>query len=174
MGLFSKDKEAQNYKKEKSAYYYGTTMQQIGVIPKGEEIEIKLNPKERVLIIIDTDDNRVTLPYDRIRGFSVDYVTEEKINQDPNLAALILSAGLFGKVGKIAGGIMSNKKKKKIVWMGILRYEDKAGIEKELAFSGEEESIDADEKPWKEESDKEFEMVVNRIANNDMNDLYEL
>ena len=172
MGLFSKDKESQNYRKEKNALYCGTTLQPIGIIPKGEEVEIRLNPKKRLLIIEYEGEENVTLPYERIRGFVIDYVTEEKINQNPNLAALVLSTGLFGTAGKVASVFMGNKKK--VVWIGTLRYVDKAGREKELTFSGDEERIGVDEKPYKDECDREFEMIVNRIANSGKTDLYEL
>lgn len=170
------DKE---YKNEKKARFEGTALQTIGVIPKGGEVTLKLDPDAEILSIQYDKDISVRLPYARVLGFRLECITEETANNKMDLVGSVLSSGLLGRgvvgmAGKLAGGMIMGSKKKKAIWVGTLSYKDKEGNIQELAFAGDDDVLEEDDMPYKDTEDERFEHIVNGIAMKANQDLMEL
>lgn len=170
---------AKDYMKEKKAKFEGKALQPVGVIPKGGEVTLKLDPDAETLSIQYDKDINVRLPYARVLGFRLECITEETANNQTDLAGLFLSSGLLGRgivgtAGKLAGGMMMGKKKKKAIWVGTLIYKDKDGLTQELSFAGDDKELEGDNTPYKNSEDKQFEHIVNGIAMKSNQELMEL
>lgn len=184
MGLFGKSltKEEKRmrakYRKEKNTEFKGKALQSIGVIPKGGEVELKLNPDEQVLVINYDDEVKIKLPYSRIMGFRLECSQKVVNDNKKDIAGAVLSSGILGHgivgtAGKIAGSMLSGQKKQKAYWIGTLIYRDKTDNIAEISFATKEEVVEGDE-AQKDYYDKEFEHIVNDIAgryNTDLNEL---
>lgn len=169
MGLFFNREQVHNFKnswdilKEKKAAFKCETVQPIGIIPRGADVSLKLNPDSKVLVIRHDKNTEVTLQYGRIMGFRLEcdknFVDDERIG----MAGEILSTGILGKTGKIAGRMMKGIKKRKIRWIGTLIYKDKIGETKELLFLQKEGDsyYDSEEK---NSSAEKFTRIINKIA----------
>lgn len=137
MGLFkSKEekeqrKQEKSMKKESSVAFMGESLQSIGKIPMGKLTFLSLNPEEKVLIV-SHEKIKITLPYDRIRGFKLEDETT-LAKSGSTIGRAIVGGTLFGGTGAIVGGI-SAKGNTKTKWIGTLSYIDKEGNLQELAF----------------------------------------
>lgn len=133
MGLF-KSKEERDMKFERSLVFTGSTMQPIGKIQSGWLVDLTLDPEDRKLHIKNKNAGAdITVPYSRIKGFSLE--SETTLAQSGRTVGRALIGGaLFGAAGAVVGG-MSGKGKTKTTWYGILSYEDKNGEIQELVFS---------------------------------------
>lgn len=131
MGFFNRTPEEKAAAKEKSAMFIGTAMQPIGKITQGDLVTLSLDPDRKVLKIFSKP-NEITLPYDRISGFTVESETE--LAKSGGTIGRALAGGLlFGGAGAVVGG-MSGKGNTEKHWIGVLRYIDKEGNSQELAF----------------------------------------
>ena len=171
--------DEKNYKKEKTVKFDGTALQTVGVIPKGGDVVIRLNPDTQTLSINYDKDISIKLPYSRVMGFRLEAITEESANNKTDIAGLVLSSGLLGRgivgqASRIAGSMLMGIKKRKAIWVGTLVYRDKNGNTQELSFAGHEQELERDESPYKYSDDEQFEHIVNRIALSVNQDLLEL
>lgn len=130
MGFF-KTKEEKELKREKSVVFVGESLQPIGKIPAGKTVGLSLKPDTKALNI-HFDKIDITLPYERITGFSlVDEVTLAKSGS--GLGGAIVGGALFGGAGAIVGQNIK-KGKTDVKWISTLSYTDKDGNAQELSF----------------------------------------
>ena len=170
MGLFGETPEEKQIKKEKSVAFWGKTLQPIGQIVQDALCILTLDPDNKKLVI-NNEKKQITLPYDRIRSFTiVDEVTLEKSGS--GLGGAIAGGLLFGVAGAIVGSGL-DKGKTKIKWFGALKYVDKDGKECELNFVEMAFTGFYQEKIKNPAADK-FERVVNEIAARNSEDINEL
>lgn len=167
------------YNQEKKTRFECTSLQGIGVIPKGSKVTLLLNPDTEYLTIKYDKDICITLPYARILGFRVEHVTEEIEDKTASLTGSVLSSGLLGrgvvgKAGRIAGDVMMALRKTKAIWIGVLIYKDKNGTTKELSFITYEQELERNEKPAKRREDDVFERTINLIAMRNNSEMMEL
>lgn len=139
MGLFkSKEekairKEEKDRKAESKAVFTGSSLQPIGKIQQGWAVDLKLNPDERKLHIVNkTNAADITIPYERLRGFRLEDETT-LAKSGGTVGRAIVGGVLFGPAGAVVGG-MSGKGKTQTKWYGTLTYEDKNGETQELVF----------------------------------------
>lgn len=161
MGLFSKKTpEEKQAKKEEITMYCCTTQQTIGNIPSGSLVVLSFTPSEKKLNIT-LDSSVVKLPYERIRGFSVENETN-LVNGKTSIGGAIVGGALFGAAGAIIGAT-KNKGKAQNRWFASLTYTDKDGNNQELIFI--EGSVFGDyEKNSKSLNAIEFENVIRKIV----------
>lgn len=174
-----KYRSIKNYQTQKKVKFDGKALQTVGVIPKGGEITIRLNPDIEILSIQYGKDFNVKLPYARVLGFRLECVIEEMENNMGDITSLVLSSGLLGrgtvgKASKIAGNMMKGMKKRRAIWVGTLVYTDKLGVTQELSFAGRDNELGHGDEPYKDSEDEEFERIVNGIAMKMNQDIMEL
>lgn len=173
MGLFkSKEEKAtakaeKELKKESKACFTGTAMQQIGKIQKGLLVDLRLDPAERKLHIVQNKNNiDITIPYERLCGFIIE--NETKLAQSGSTVARAAVGGLlFGKTGAVVGG-MSGKGNTKTTWYATLTYEGKTGETQELIFK------DFVSKENVVITHSDFSIRVRRIISENLEDVTEL
>ena len=147
MGLFKSNPNKdlkKDLSQERKTKYKGTNLQPIGQIPVGVEVTLSLDPEKEVLCISYRSDT-ITLPYDRVTGFSVALVETDKTNQ---ILKIDVAPTGFDPLGakKLIAGLASNvasnliPQKKEISAISTLQFIDKKGIDQELRFSNSEET----------------------------------
>ena len=155
MGLFKSNPNKdlkKDLSQERKTKYKGTNLQPIGQIPVGVEVTLSLDPEKEVLCISYRSDT-ITLPYDRVTGFSVALVETDKTNQILKSAQSFLGNADVAPTGfdplgakKLIAGLASNvasnliPQKKEISAISTLQFIDKKGIDQELRFSNSEET----------------------------------
>lgn len=155
--------------REKTAVFKCETLQSIGAIPLGGDVVLKLNPADQNLIIHYSKKAEITLTYERIVAFRIERhqtSIKNEANEAGQIAGQILSTGLFGKTGKIVGGLSSGilgREKIQNRWIGTLIYKDKKGELQELNFIQKQNNEYYTDKE-KDPSANNFERIVNEIA----------
>ena len=155
MGLFKRDPMKEMKKdlaQERKARYTGTSVQGIGQIPSEVQVSLSLDPDREVLVILYKH-KEITLPYDRIISFTVEYTSVDKTNkivkgaQDFLENADVRPSG-FDPLGikKLATGLAGNvaskliPKNQMICAISVLSYLDKNGERQQLQFSNSMET----------------------------------
>lgn len=194
MGLFgSKEERAKkrDFSKEKRARYKGIALQPIGQIPDAVEVVLSLSPEQEVLNISYKAIN-ITLPYNRIVGFTYSIETSDKTHSilknaqnylenadakptgfDP-LGAKKLVAGLTGNV---VGSLIPRKTDVRTI--STLKYTDKSGILQQLLFYNSYETgymVNTDdlEEQYQDEEAVHFSEVVKMITSRQAESITEL
>ena len=171
MGLFSKKSpEEKQQWEEKYTAFCGNSLQPIGKIPMKGFCKLSLKPEERILNIRHEKID-ISLPYDRIKSFSVEDETT-LAKSGSGLGGAIVGGALFGGVGAIVGQ-NSKKGKTKVKWIATLTYEDKEGNIQELYFveTGVTGLYDGNKKSLVA---SKFEKVINKICSDNSEDITEL
>ena len=148
----------------------GTSLQPIGKIPLNAYCAITLKPKEQTLII-GSGKTSITLPYERIRSFSIENETT-LAKSGMGLGGALVGGILFGGAGAIVGQ-NAVKGKTNTKWIGTLTYEDKEGNLQELSFleMGLTGPYDGKQRSY---SAQKFEETVNAITARTGEDITEL
>lgn len=163
MGIFKKT--------EDEVKFMGTTLQPIGKIAQGKPVGLTLKPTEEVLQIYH-DGIKITLPYNRIVGFSLENETT-LANSGSGLGGAIIGGALFGGIGAIVGQ-QASKGKTNTKWIGTLNYKDKEGEYKSLSFIQSGAMSPYYEGEQKHFGGAQFESMVNQIATRYSEDITEL
>lgn len=177
-GIFDNVRESLAFMKEKTAVLKCETTSTIGIIPMRTEVTLRLDPTNEVLLIRRSQKQIVTLPYERVLGFYTELDTIRTPDETSNIAGSVLSSGLLGrgavgKIGMLAGGLLSGREKITNHWIVTLIYRDKEGVQQCLRFLEKDESgyYDSEEKSV---SASKFESVINEIATRYGDNLTEL
>lgn len=166
MGLF-KSKEEKDVKAERRAIFTGASLQPLGKIQQGWVVDLTLDPDERKLHIKNKKAGAdITIPYDRLRGFTLEDETT-LAKSGGTIGRALVGGVLFGAAGAIVGG-MSGKGKTSTKWYGTLSYEDKSGAAQELYF--EEFMSSKNASPLS----VQFKTLVNAIAASNSEEVTEL
>lgn len=171
MGFWIKTKEEKEEQNIKSSCFVGYLQQNVGQFIKGTGVNIKLDPERRVLVIKENmifkkDALEVTLPYERIKGFSVENeVTLAKSGSA--IGGAIVGGLLAGGVGALVGA-GSTRGKTNVKWIAILSYEDKNGDNQEIVF------LDSNEGKNKSLLTSQFENTINKMIINQSGNVTEL
>ncbi|MBR0514949.1 MAG: DUF1016 family protein [Clostridia bacterium] len=191
MGLF-KPSAARELKKdlsvERKTKYTGTNLQPIGKIPSGVVVTLSLDP-DRDALSIEYKGNAITLPYERITGFTVGLTSTDKTNKvlkgaqnflgntevrptgfDP-LGAKKLFSGL---VGNVASNLIPQKKE--ICAISVLSYNDKNGEPQQLQFSNTMETDYGinNEEQYKDFQAEEFAKIIHAMKSRYADSITEL
>lgn len=127
----AKEKAKSDEEKEVTKLYSGKSLQTIGKVVHGDEVNLKLDSKANCLRILKGSID-IKIPYERLKGFWVENETTLAKSHD-GLGEALIGGMLFGTAGTVAGA-MSGKGNTERRWFATVAYEDKQGASQELHF----------------------------------------
>ena len=152
--------EAKEFKRQEQVKYNGKSLQSIGLIPKGGNVTLKLDPDSEVLSVQYGKNTCVQIPYSHIFGFRIECITEETAEGKTDIVSLALSSSLSEQKSAAKPVDEINK----AVWVGTLIYKDRTGLTHKLLFAGEAKKFEDGGTPYKDAKDEQFEYILNKIA----------